>query len=686
MHFRNTLSILAFASSVFISTHASAYMGYYAGVPNCEMGGAGTLSKEDKEMALADKARYKFLEKKLGMIEREMKALAREQGLRGDSEEIVEYVNARMNKVKRAIGADTKLYNIFQQSYTQNWSCEVVGEGKRESSYDLDCGPRPVACDVYVSNEVDTRIQARLAQLAQNYPDDQVECGIDTALPGTPAGLKRLCPTSATKISVNSLEAEMKAYSPVEDPTKYSRVCSRPDQVCRVGAARENYEACNTAMSEINQDLAQKSKEYNIVLAELESLGEDLSGVDFYTEGSYCYECQQSGNRRFVDDRSGFRRAFDTVMPILGAAGAAYGAYSLNNEAIDRATNLGFTTNPAPSFLSYGWPMIMNGVYGGIASGIGAGMFQCGNTMGGAFPGGPNGMLGPFGMNGMMGQNSAFGYPFGQSPYGFNGYGGGPYMPGLVGGYGAGPWGVGGNIGYGVPLQNILGFPGGGAGIAGVPGFPGGGYGVAGIPGGYGVPGFPGGGYGAAGIPGGYGVPGFPGGGYGAAGIPGGYGVPGFPGGYGAAGLYSVPGAAGIAGIPGVAGVAGGYGIAGIPGVAGIAGAAGMYGVAGLYGSIGSQQGLLYQQQLIQQQMQQYQIQMQMLQQYQEYEANRARVRTQLQQQLYNLQIQLQQLEYGGAHGVGVGTFGTTFGTTGVGQGIYPPPTGVYTPGGNPAR
>jgi hypothetical protein len=699
MHFRNTLLILAIASSVLMTIKANAQMnmmggsGYYGGAQNCEMGGAGALSKEDKEAALQDKARYKYLEKKLGQLDKELKAMGREQGVRGDADEIIEHVNGRLNKVKRALG-DPTLFGIFQKSYTKEWSCEVTGEGKRESSYDLECGPKRSVCDVFAPSKSQAAIDGLLITLG-NQIDTAAPYSCDEVIKLTdlPPTFIAKCPAGTTK-SVAQLEADLAQFvsvpvseSGAEQNEKYAGICRRPELICRPGnlGSREQVEACTKALGEITPDLAQKTKEYNYVLQELEAVAENLGPVDFYTEGSYCFECQQAGNRRFVDDRSGFRKTFDTMMPILGGAAAAYGGYRLNNEAIDRATNLGFTTNPAPSFLSYGYPMIMNGIYGGIASGIGAGAFQCGNTMGGYFAGGHNGMNGPFGMQGMMGQQGAFGYPFGQSPYGQNGYGGGPYMPGLVGGYGAGPWGVGGQLGYGVGIPQILGMPGGGGmGFQGVPGF--GGAGFAGGAGFQGVPGF--GGAGFAGGAGFQGVPGF--GGAGFAGGAGFQGVPGF-GGAGYAGLYSVPGGMGIAGYAGLAGYAGmgnigyagGVGYAGIPGAAGIAGyagiAGGLYGVAGLQGSIGSSLGLQYQQQLIQQQMQQYQQQMSMLQQYQEYEINRQRTRSQLQQQLQQLQLQLYQLEAGG--GVGIGGIGS-----GVGTPYIPQPTGTFNPGTNPAR
>ncbi len=691
MHFRNTLLTLAIASTFFLGYNANAQMGpggmgmgYYAGVQNCEMGGAGTLTKEEKEDALKDKAKYKFIEKELIKLEKSIK-----RSTKKDAEEYGGEIERNKRILKNAMGDEN--FKIFWKRYSGDISCSAECINKKSCSLTEGCEAGRVACEPYVaSSEIEQNytVANDISNVVFASPNGskqytKAECDTEVAKLGAGSQAKISCPAGG--ISGQSLYENILGLASVEDPNAADRLCRgalNKFTVC-ASAKAEDRSKCTEAFGNLDQDLVQDNERYTDLLEEYDSLEENLAGVDFYTEGSYCAECQAAGNRRFVDDRSGFRRFFDTAMPILGGAAAAYGGYRLNNEAIDRATNLGFTTNPAPSFLSYGYPMIMNGIYGGIASGIGSGAFQCGNTMGGGFPGGANGMMGPYGMNGMMGQGgSPFGYPFGQSPYGMNGYGGGPYMPGLVGGYSAGPWGVGGNLGYGVGIPQIGGFPGGGTmGYAGAPGMGGGfaGFAGGGFAGGGGFPGMGGGFAGGAGFAGGGGFPGMGGAGFAGGGFQG-------IGGMGYAGLYSVPGAAGMAGYAGggfaggLAGYAGGLaGYAGVPGAAGIAGG---YGLAGMYGSIGSSAGLQYQQQLIQQQMQQYQQQMSALQQYQEYEINRQRTRSQLTQQMQTLQMQLYQLESGGGSAFGGGA---QFGTGVTGQSFLPP-AGTYNPAGNPAR
>ncbi|MCB0348112.1 MAG: hypothetical protein KDD37_04715, partial [Bdellovibrionales bacterium] len=487
MHFRNTFLSLAIASTFFLGYNANAQMGmgYYAGVPNCEMGGAGSLTKEEKEDALKDKAKYKFIEKELTKIEKNIQRTTKK-----DAEEYSGEIETKKKALKKAMGDEH--FKVFWKRYSGDISCSAECVNKKSCSLTEGCDARRVTCEPYVaSSEVEGNyaVASSISDAvfssesgSKFYTKD--ECAAEVAKLGAGSQSKISCPEAG--ISGQSLYENILGLASVEDPKGAERLCRgqlNKYTVC-ASAKPEDRAKCTEAFESLDQELVQENERYTDLLAEYESLEENLAGVDFYTEGSYCFECQQAGNRRFVDDRSGFRKFFDTAMPILGGAAAAYGGYRLNNEAIDRATNLGFTTNPAPSFLSYGWPMIMNGIYGGIASGIGSGMFQCGNTMGGFFPGGANGMMGPYGMNGMMGQGgSAFGYPFGQSPYGFNGYGGGPFMPGLVGGYSAGPWGIGGNLGYGVGIPQIMGMPGGGAmGFAGTAGLAGG-FGFAGIPG-----------------------------------------------------------------------------------------------------------------------------------------------------------------------------------------------------------
>jgi hypothetical protein len=367
------------------------------------------------------------------------------------------------------------------------------------------------------------------------------------------------------------------------------------------------------------------------------------------TEGG-CIQCQLSANGGVYAPRK--PEPLEIGANFLLAGGAMLAGNSQYKYISDNNARGGYATQPNPGALYWGFPFLMNGIYGAIGSGLGQGGFGCMAGMnGGGNQFGPNGMMGPYGMNGMGGM-PPFGYP--QGMLGTPG-GGGMYMPGYGPWGGAGPWGLGGNAGMG------MGNPFGG-------GF-GGGLGM-GNP--YGMGGFnPYGGMGG-GLGGGMGM-GNP---FGMGGMGGGMGM-GNPFGMGGMGMGNpfgmmnpMMGGMGMGGLGGMGGMGGmnPYGMGGMGMGSPFGGMGGMGGV--------DQSQMQYQMQMMQFQMQQQQQMMEMQRRKQENYIAQARVVQSLSQELYTLQYRLQQaqaaMQSGGSFGFDAGiSFGGQYNTS-------------YGPGGAP--
>ncbi len=406
---------------------------------------------------------------------------------------------------------------------------------------------------------------------------------------------------------------------------------------------------------------------------------------------------------------------------VIGAAALDVFGILMNtrtqNRAMDNAARLGWPYYPYPNS-GYGFPFATAGLYGATMGGIGAGGFGCGGVIGGGMMGGPFGGMGPFGV--MGGMYPGMGGPFGQmgcmNPMMCNPMmaGGGLYLPGM------GPWGMAGPWGMN-PYGGMMGgfMPGGmgmAMGMAALSGFPGMGF----MPGGMGMQ-FPGGmgmqfpgGMGMM-FPGGMGMQmpgaigmaalsGFPGMGFMPGGMgmqfPGGMGMqfPGgmgmqFPGGMG----MQMPGAMGMQ-FPGGMGMQfpGGMGMQ-FPGGMGMQmpGAMGMQFPGGMGmtmpgGMPGGMLGMDFYNQMMQQQMQQYQLYMEYQQRQLTNQQQQYRVIGNLQQELMGLNMRLQQAYMGLYNGMGYSPFlgigggGAIGGFGSIGVGGVLGGVGFVAPGGQP--
>ncbi|MBK9323256.1 MAG: hypothetical protein IPM97_10000 [Bdellovibrionaceae bacterium] len=356
------------------------------------------------------------------------------------------------------------------------------------------------------------------------------------------------------------------------------------------------------------------------------------------TESGICMDCMASGNG-YITQRPGPDWA-GVAANFLTAGTAMYMGYQNNKMVAEYNSDLGWPTQPYPTW-GFGLPFMLNGIYGALGGGIGAGGFGCA-----AGPAGMGGMgAGAYGNVGMQGP---YGYPQGM----FGGQMGGGMYNGGFGPTGmAGPWGLGGGPGMGAGFSAGLGI---GAGMPGMGGMYGGMPGMGGMYGG--MPGM-GGMYGGMGA----GMPGM-GGMYGGMGA----GMPGMGGMYG-----GMPGMGGMyGGMPGMGGMYGG-----MPGMGGMYG--GMPGMGGMYGGMpgmggmGSPYGMggaQYQQAMMQMQMQQYNMYMQQQQQAMQNQMARQQTLMGLQNELSQLMYRIQQVQ------MGVGSVGTGYigagASVGIGGGI----------------
>ncbi len=324
------------------------------------------------------------------------------------------------------------------------------------------------------------------------------------------------------------------------------------------------------------------------------------------TESGICMDCMAGGNG-YITQRPGPDWA-GVAANFLTAGTAMYMGYQNNKMVAEYNSDLGWPTQPYPTW-GYGLPFMMNGIYGALGGGIGAGGFGCA---------GAGGMsAGAYGNVGMQGP---YGYPQGM----FGGQMGGGMYNGGMGPTGmAGPWGLGGMPGAGVGFSAGaglgMGSPYGGMGM----GSPYGGMGMGGM-------GSPYGGMGMGSPYGGMGM-GSP---YGGMGM-GGYGMPGM-----GMGMGSPYGGMGM----------GGYGMPGM----------GMGGMGSPYGMGGAQ----YQQAMMQMQMQQYNMYMQQQQQAMQNQMARQQTLMGLQSELSQLMYRIQQVQ------MGVGSVGTGYIGAGASVGI----------------
>ncbi len=460
----------------------------------------------------------------------------------------------------------------------------------------------------------------------------------------------------------------------------FAEICKNRTFIKDLGSIRradDKQEYCQDGIDNF-QDVIRLEAEIEGYEDELDELEEELAYLyeDAETDGGFCLDCYFSGGGGGFeyDDRSTWEKVLGYGLPILGGSLAGLGAYNLGKDAISARVDLGFDTPNAPSYIAAAYPYIMGGIGQAIGSGGGQGAFGCATTIGGGFPGGPQGAFGPFGMNGLLGQGGAFGYPFGQNPYAISPFGGGIFNPGFN------PFGGGGFYGS---YPGMIGFPGFGGGYVGgiaggftggfTPPIMGGGF-PGGFAGGFGAP-FAGG-FGAAitgGIAGGFaggfnaGFTGGIAGGFGGFGLPpvAGFGQP-FAGGFGTFGALGTPFAGGLGatfGYPISGGVGAGFGGAGLNFGGGFSGVG-----AGFTGGFNNSSWIQFQQQLQQQQQA-------LWAQFQQEQVARQRTLSNLTMQIQQLYQQVFAIQSGGSLGITGGGF---FNASG---GISTTPVGTGSPG-----
>ena len=362
-----------------------------------------------------------------------------------------------------------------------------------------------------------------------------------------------------------------------------------------------------TVVAEIARLEAERDRLKKAYRAASKQFKKDLKdGIyDGETEGDYCVGCDFQRRQAYKREPDWANVGANLGMGLLGI----YLGQRQTKMIAEYNSAQGFPTQNYAS-IGYGFPYIVNGLYGALGGGTGQGAFGCGGSIGGGGnANGPYGMAGPYGNGSIYGQGNGgpgsalWGYP--QNMYG-NANGGGQFNAGFS------PWGMNG-------MNNPFG-NGANQGIGG--GFGGG---------------FPGMGNGMGGFPGmGNGMGGFPGMGGGFGGQLGG----GFGGGF-----------------PGM-----GNGMGGFPGMGN-----GMGGVDYLG-------QLQMQQQMMQMQMQQQQMQMQQYNQYVQNETRKAQVLSSLNMELQSLMLRIQTVQSSGVGALGTGYGGTVNtgfgGTVGVGGGF----------------
>jgi len=390
------------------------------------------------------------------------------------------------------------------------------------------------------------------------------------------------------------------------------------------------------------------------------------------TEGDYCVGCDFQKRQAYKREPDWSNVAANIGVGLLGI----YMGQRQTKMIAEYNSAQGFPTQNYAS-IGYGFPYIMNGLYGALGGGTGSGAYGCGSTIGGGGNwNGHMGMNGPYGAGGAYpGANgNLWGYP--QGMWG-NPQAGGMFNAGFS------PWGMNG-MGQGGGGFNPYGMGAAGYGVAAIPAMMGGG---GGFPAQFG--GAIGGGFGGA-IGGGF--PAMMGGGFPAqfGGAVGG-GFPammggGFPAQFGGAVGGGFPAMMG-GGFPAQFGGAIGGGIGGAIG-------------GGFPAQFGGGQNYLgqmqMQQQMLQMQMQQQQLQLQQYNQYIQNETRRQQTLSSLNMELSSLMFRIQQVQYGGGSvggGVNFG-IGGSIGVGGAGYGgvnyngngsyIFNPGGGVGGPGGTP--
>lgn len=254
------------------------------------------------------------------------------------------------------------------------------------------------------------------------------------------------------KISVpDSLHYPFLKYYCSDKGAVYYQVCADPLFVEDVASKRTSVKSCQDALKtyrEAHKDYQQAETEVEQLKGELKDLevamdeAEDRANERAERRSRYssteadCVTCRDGERGRRIDG------AYVGANFLTAAAATLIGG-SQDRYRIQMNAQLGQPSNAAPSLISYGFPFIMNGIYGALGGATGQGGFGCAGGMnGGGYPYGPYGMAGnPYGMSGPWGQmSSPWGYPL--DMYG-NPLSGNMYMPGMnPWGSMNGPWGA----------------------------------------------------------------------------------------------------------------------------------------------------------------------------------------------------------------------------------------------------
>ncbi|MEK2688146.1 hypothetical protein [Bdellovibrio sp. GT3] len=196
----------------------------------------------------------------------------------------------------------------------------------------------------------------------------------------------------------------------------------------RANGSRARTSTCKSAIASYRTNSIQSTKiqsDIEDLNHQIERLQEDIQDArqDESTEGTVCTECMaKNNNYNYQQPQS---NTASLVANVVTGAASMYAGYKTNQMVTDANANLGY-----PTQASFGYPYMMQGMYGALSSGSGQGGFGCGNSMMGG-----QGMMGA--MNGMTGMNSMYGMMSGGiytgmgSPYGMNGMSGMNSMMGL---------------------------------------------------------------------------------------------------------------------------------------------------------------------------------------------------------------------------------------------------------------
>lgn len=267
-------------------------------------------------------------------------------------------------------------------------------------------------------NDVEDAVTTRYADVLLTHLENNFSC---EEYKGMVAGKPRVCrpdeacTTGRANISMSPYNVEEWKSICSGEGLNEGVACSRH----QVRGGRTNGGACAKGLRTYATKYSQKRKlekeierlerEEEIQQEKMETAKEELlergGKGPGGTEGGVCLECQKS------------QVNWGSVLANGLVGGLAIYSANQNQKSIQQSNAArGWTTQPMPSAVSYGFPYVMNAVYGALGSGTGQGSFGCGSGVNGTGNwNGQQGISGPFGQNSLysMGGGGAFGYPTG---------------------------------------------------------------------------------------------------------------------------------------------------------------------------------------------------------------------------------------------------------------------------------